>query len=400
VKKQFLIVTVPVANLRKEPVEGSLEYVCDDLQETQLLYNECLLYKDQREDWRYVEAVEQKKAASKGYWQGYPGWIQKTSAIFIDTWPVFNAVIKRAQAVILKDPSEKAESLLTASIGTKLTVEDKGNNDYCKTILVDGQQGWIKKDDVNSPSTIMDTGRLRKNIVETAKLFLGTPYFWGGRSAYVSQGTEIHSQVTSHKSQGSEHNTEREEGRGTRRHDTGGQAREAIGLQVTGYKLQGTRTERGPPLLHRRTGDGSRMREEETLASNLQHQTLNVEHGTVVNGVDCSSLTNLAYRVNWLDIPRDAHDQWKASTQIAHDALEPADLIFVSAEEDHDKITHVMMCLTGEEFIEALETGSVAFINSFKNKFGFTLHEAAKQGFIVNKRKIYFGSILIAGEKK
>jgi cell wall-associated NlpC family hydrolase len=316
VKKQFLIVTVPVANLRKEPVEGSLEYVCDDLQETQLLYNECLLYKDQKEDWCYVEAVEQKKATSKGYWQGYPGWIQKTSAIFIDTWPVFNAVIKRAQAVILKDPSEKAESLFTASIGTRLTVEDEGNNDYYKTILIDGLEGWIKKDDVNIPPPVRDTRWLRKNIIETAKLFLGTPYLWGGRSAYVSQST-------------------------------------------------GT--------------------------SNPQ---------PIATGVDCSSLTNLAYRVNWLDIPRDAHDQWKASTQIAHDALEPADLIFVSAEEAHDKITHVMMYLTGEEFIEALETGSVAFINSFKNKFGFTLHEAAKQGFIVNKRKIYFGSILFAGEKK
>ena len=59
-----------------------------------------------------------------------------------------------------------------------------------------------------------------------------------------------------------------------------------------------------------------------------------------------------------------------------------------------------MMYLTGEEFIEALETGSVVTINTFKNKFGLTFHEAAQQGFIVNKRKIYFGSILIAGDKK
>jgi cell wall-associated NlpC family hydrolase len=375
VKKQFLIVTVPVANLRKEPVEASVEYVCDDLQETQLLYNECLLYKDKKEDWCYVEAVEQKKATPQGDWQGYPGWIQKTSATFIDTWPILNAVIKRTQAVILEGSSEKAESLLTASIATRLTVEDKGNNDYYKTILADGQQGWIRKDNVNALSTVMDTGRLRKNIVETAELFLGMPYLWGGRSAYVPQGTGQRNSVTSHRSQGSEHNTEREEGSGKR---------EAIGLQVTGYKPQGTRT----------------AREAGATASDFKHGTWNVEHGTVINGVDCSSLTNLAYRVNWLDIPRDAHDQWSASTRIAYDTLEPADLIFVSAEEAHDKITHVMMYLNGEEFIEALETGSVVFINSFKNKFGLTLHEAARQGFIVNKRKLYFGSILIAGEKK
>jgi cell wall-associated NlpC family hydrolase len=398
VKKQFLIVTVPVANLRKEPVEASVESVCDDLQETQLLYNEYLLYKDEKEDWYYVEAVEQKKVTSQGDWQGYPGWIRKASAIFIDTWPVFNAVIKRVQAVILKDPSEKTESLFTASIGTRLTVEDEGNNNHYKTILADGQQGWIKKDDVNAPSPIMDTGRLRKNIADTAKLFLGMPYLWGGRSASVpqgtghrAQGTGIQSQVTSRMSQGSEHNTEREAGSGKR---------EAIGLQVTGYKLQGTRTEREDGSGTLRHNTGGQARKAEAIALDFKHGTLNIEHGTVINGVDCSSLTNLAYRVNWLDIPRDAHDQWNTSTQIAYDTLEPADLIFVSAEEAHDKITHVMMYLTGEEFIEALETGSVVFINSFKNKFGLTLHEAAMQGFIINKRKIYFGSILIVDEKK
>ena len=138
-------------------------------------------------------------------------------------------------------------------------------------------------------------------------------------------------------------------------------------------------------------------------------RTLNIEPSattpedrlrTVVTGVDCSSLTNLAYRVNWLDIPRDAHDQWSASTEIVYDVLEPADLIFVSTEEAHDKITHVMMYLAGEEFIEALETGSVVTINTFKNKFGVTLRDAAQQGFIINKRKMYFGSLLIAGGKK
>jgi hypothetical protein len=59
-----------------------------------------------------------------------------------------------------------------------------------------------------------------------------------------------------------------------------------------------------------------------------------------------------------------------------------------------------MMHLAGEKFIEALATGSVVSINTFKNKFGVTLREAAQQDFIVNKRKIYFGSILITGGEK
>lgn len=309
-KKQFLIVIVPIVNLRKEPVEASAQYVYDDLQETQLLYNEALLYKDEKEDWYCVEAVEQKKVTPQGNWQGYPGWIKKESVKPIDAEPTFNGVVKHAQAIILKNPPGDGESLFTISIGTRLVIEDEGNDDYHKTTLSDGQKGWIKKDDVNIPAPVMNRGSLRKNIIETAKLFLSMPYLWGGRSTYVPTAE------------------------------------------------------------------------------------------SVVTGVDCSSLTNLVYRVNWLDIPRDAHDQWSTSKQIVYDALEPADLIFVSAEEVHDKITHVMMYLAGEEFIEALETGSVVTTNTFKNKFGLPLHEAAEQDFIVNKRKIYFGSILMAGEKK
>jgi cell wall-associated NlpC family hydrolase len=341
VKKQFLIVTVPVENLRKEPVEASFEYVCDDLQETQLLYNECLLYKDETEDWYYVEAVEQQKATPQAGWQGYPGWIQKTSIMLIDTLFAFNAVVKHMWAIISKDPSEKAESLFTASIGTRLVIEDGGNNDYYKTTMTDGQQGWIKKGDVNIPAPVADTECLRKNIIETVKLFLGMPYLWGGRSGCVPW-------VASHRLQGS----------------------------------------------------GKSMYKPLTLNIEPSATTPEDRLRTVITGVDCSSLTNLAYRINWLDIPRDAHDQWSASTEIAYDMIEPADLIFISAEEAHDKITHVMMYLTGEEFIEALETGSVVTINIFKNKFGVTLREAARQGFIVNKKKIYFGSILIAGDKK
>jgi hypothetical protein len=200
VKKQFLVVTAPVANLRKEPVEASFEYVCDDLQETQLLYNECLLYKDETEDWYYVEAVEQQKATPQGDWRGYPGWIQKTSIMLIDTLPVFNAVVKHIQAIISKDPSEKAGSLFTASIGTRLVTEDGGNNDYYKTTMTDGQQGWIRKDDVNIPAPVADTECLRKNIIETVKLFLGMPYLWVVE-AVVCQA-KCWAQDTRHRAQG------------------------------------------------------------------------------------------------------------------------------------------------------------------------------------------------------
>jgi cell wall-associated NlpC family hydrolase len=116
-------------------------------------------------------------------------------------------------------------------------------------------------------------------------------------------------------------------------------------------------------------------------------------------GVDCSGLVNLTYRVNNIEVPRDAHDQWIAAKKLVPEQCGPADLAFVSSEKTYDKITHVMIYLGGEEVIEASETGSVVFINTFKKKFGLTFHEAEKQGFIVNDRRIYFGSLLNSLEK-
>jgi cell wall-associated NlpC family hydrolase len=178
---------------------------------------------------------------------------------------------------------------------------------------------------------VPDRKLLRKHIVETAKQFLGMPYLWGGRS-----------------------------GCGKRQEGAGG-------------------GERKPELeVGRGTGEA--------------HKTHDFR--TVARGVDCSGLTNLAYRVNMIGIPRDARDQWRVFAPVAFDALEPADLIFISAPETYDQIVHVMMYLGDEEFIEAVETGSYVSARNLKNKYGLTLRETAEQGYTVNKRRIYFGSIL------
>ncbi len=329
-KKQTLIVTVPAANLRKEPISPSPGYTRDDLQETQLLCNEILLCDEERGDWYHVEAIEQKKATRQGDWCGYPGWVKKTAVMVLDTLPTFNGVVKKLQGLIMTGPDVTAECVLLVPIGTRLTIDDAGNDNYYKTIFSDGHEGWVSKTDVKSIEPAADIQQLRQDIVETTKLFLDMPYLWGGRSAY----TPIVGQS--------------EEGRGQ------------------------------CPGVH-------------------QPRTPNPETGTdlsVVIGVDCSGLTNLVYRVHNLDIPRDACDQWRASTQLDCSTLEPGDLIFISAEGAYDIMSHVMLYIGGEEFIEASETGSVVIVNSFEKRFGTGLHNIVKEGAAIGKKKIFYASML------
>jgi cell wall-associated NlpC family hydrolase len=110
-------------------------------------------------------------------------------------------------------------------------------------------------------------------------------------------------------------------------------------------------------------------------------------------GIDCSGLTNLAYRASNINIPRDAHEQWMVADKITPDELKPADLIFLSGKNSPDSIVHVMLFIGKEEFVEAPGTGKAVRIASFTDKFGENLEGLKRQGFITGSGKIYFGRI-------
>jgi cell wall-associated NlpC family hydrolase len=72
--------------------------------------------------------------------------------------------------------------------------------------------------------------------------------------------------------------------------------------------------------------------------------------GTSWQGIDCSALVQVCYRMIGYTLPRDADQQHRALSQsISRDALQPGDLIFF----DSGSITHVGMALNEREFIHA-----------------------------------------------
>lgn len=180
--EKLLVVLAPVADIRSVPQDGKGGYAHDDRNQTQVLYNEILVYKGERGDWYQVEALEQKEYSHNRSWQGYPGWIRKEKAGFIDTRPEYNIVVSAGHARILKDPASSAQAIISVSLGTRFT-EIGRQEGYYKVRLSGGAIGWIPVKEAARIDAAPGESLQRQNIVTEAKFFLGKPYLWGGRSS-------------------------------------------------------------------------------------------------------------------------------------------------------------------------------------------------------------------------
>jgi hypothetical protein len=69
-------------------------------------------------------------------------------------------------------------------------------------------------------------------------------------------------------------------------------------------------------------------------------------------GIDCSGLTQMLYRLQGIDLPRDAYQQAKVGTTLSFiEESDPGDLAFFDNEEG--KVTHVGMILEDNHIIHA-----------------------------------------------
>lgn len=183
----YVTVCVTLANIRRQPVDMKLEYLHDELQETQVLYNERLLVKNIEKDWIFVEAEEQKTFKKENRWQGYPGWIKKENVVTpVKRFKGSRLTIKKKVSAVYKEPCEESSILLRPIFGTRFFVmgQDEINNFY-NVELADGRDGWVKKTDVSLEKKNNNIMNLKQQLVDYGRLFLDTPYLWGGRSIFV-----------------------------------------------------------------------------------------------------------------------------------------------------------------------------------------------------------------------
>jgi len=175
-------VAIPVADLRKEPADAPATHRRDDGRLSQLLYNEVLRVKGEQGDWLRVEAVEQPKFLGPVGWVGYPGWVRKRAVAKMRKPPSHNALIKSARTAVTDGPSPKAALLFCLSFGTRLATRGEAKG-FLEIPLPDGKAGWVSKKDVAAAGPVGLAGQgIGPELIRLARLFLGVPYLWGGRS--------------------------------------------------------------------------------------------------------------------------------------------------------------------------------------------------------------------------
>ncbi|MCS7227673.1 MAG: C40 family peptidase [Endomicrobia bacterium] len=188
IEPKYLIVTDIVANIRAKPVDATTSYAKDNLQETQVLFNESLIYKEETNGWFLVECIEQQEFNHNNKWEGYPGWVKKSAVKFVNQIPKYNSVVKTLNAKIYSSSTETAKVIISVPMGVRFEIVEETSEFYKITLpLEEHKYGWIKKSALNKTMPITDKTQVRQNIIATATQLLGTPYFWGGRSPFLPQ---------------------------------------------------------------------------------------------------------------------------------------------------------------------------------------------------------------------
>lgn len=172
---QLKAIGVPVADLRSQPIPAVYSFNQDLNQESQLLYGEQVLVKEEQNGWVYIEALEQPRFRESTGWTGYPGWVREDQTIELEEIPAYNLAVCNPWVTI------KSSIPFQVSMGTFLEGIEELEEGWLVRLL-NQQEGFISKKDVE---TFSCAGKdLRAHLLNLGKKLLGFPYLWGGRSAF------------------------------------------------------------------------------------------------------------------------------------------------------------------------------------------------------------------------
>ena len=185
------IVHVPLVDVRAEPRTAAQAGVHDPLEETQLLYGERVRRRATKNGWARIEAVEEPEFTHATRWQGYPGWVPEQALGPRDSLDAPTAVVTEKWASAWVDAHLTEPSSVRLPLGARLRATDMGGQRW-NVELGDDLTVWMKPASARSLAELktLNAAQRRRLIVRNAALFLGDPYYWGGRSPYDPTATD------------------------------------------------------------------------------------------------------------------------------------------------------------------------------------------------------------------
>ncbi len=185
----FGVVNISVGNIRSNPKHSA------ELATQALMGMPLKIYKKQ-DNWYYVQTPDHYLG-----WLDAGGFTQMKTADF-NNWEALDKIIFTKDFGYVYDLNTNG-IVSDAVLGNKFAVVSK-NKDRFTVQFPDGRTGWVSTTDaMEYTDWILSRHLDEKHILETAKLFMGRPYLWGGTSSkamdcsgftkmvYFSNGIEL-----------------------------------------------------------------------------------------------------------------------------------------------------------------------------------------------------------------
>jgi cell wall-associated NlpC family hydrolase len=171
------VIGVPVADLYQKPAKPAKINLTDSDHLSQLLYGERVTILKTRGDWAYIGSDEQPSFA-EGAWRPYQGWTEASALSSAE--PIrYNAVVRTRQAL-----AQNSAGILILSVGTRLERDGTSGN-VSHVRLLDQSRASLPTDALLD-LPVLASDESRAQLIKTTELFLGTSYYWGGRSGVQS----------------------------------------------------------------------------------------------------------------------------------------------------------------------------------------------------------------------
>ncbi|MDE5966651.1 MAG: C40 family peptidase [Lachnospiraceae bacterium] len=116
---------------------------------------------------------------------GYEGYIRQDDIVCTEVGRERRELVRSGFADVYVSPDVKAGVMLTLVRGSIVTILIRESNGYTEVQLLDGRIGYIKTSQLapyEEHLLIKNEKQLRRQLVDNAMAYLGTPYRYGGKT--------------------------------------------------------------------------------------------------------------------------------------------------------------------------------------------------------------------------